>query len=197
MSLNLGNMWNNTRKNNVRLNTNVGRISRPNKITIPKPVSFKSSTKNKPGTKSFWGQPTWLLFHSLAEKVDETKYANHYKVVWEFIKNICGGLPCPYCQSHALGYVSRISLRDVNTKEKLKKVLFDFHNSVNTRTGRSKESTRILEKYKSANLKKILELFINRFFVSYIGTRQFNDWYKNQLKERTYTFWKFYTKNLI
>ena len=83
------------------------------------------------------------------------------------------------------------------TKEKLKKVLFDFHNSVNIRSGHSKESIIILEKYKRANLKKILELFINRFFVSYIGTRQFNDWYKNQLKEKTYTFWNFYTKNLI
>ena len=141
--------------------------------------------------------PTWLLFHSLAEKADEKKYSIHYKVVWEFIKDICAGLPCPYCQSHAVGYVNRIPLHNVNTKEKLKKVLFDFHNSVNIRSGHSKENMSILEKYKSANLKKILELFINRFFVSYIGTRQFNDWYKNQLKEKTYTFWNFYIKNLI
>lgn len=197
MSLNLGNMWNNSRKNNVRLNTNIHRINRPNKITIPNTVTTKPNISNKPGTKSFWGMPTWLLFHALAEKADEKKYAIHYKIFWEFIKDICGGLPCPYCQSHAVGYVSRIPLHNINTKEKLKMVLYDFHNSVNVRTGKSKESTSILEKYKSANLKKILELFINRFFVSYIGTRQFTDWYKNQLKEKTHTFWKFYSKNLI
>ena len=197
MSLNLGNMWNKSRKNKVILNTNIRKASKPNKIIIPKPTSFTSNNINKPGTKSFWGMPTWLLFHALAEKANEKKYAIHYKVVWEFIKDICGGLPCPYCQSHAIGYVSRIPLHNVNTKEKLKKVLFDFHNSVNIRSGHSRESISILEKYKSANLKKILELFIKRFFVSYIGTRQFNDWYKNQLKEKTYKFWDFYLKNLI
>ena len=197
MSLNLGNMWNRPKKNNVILNTNSRRRNKSNNITIPKPVGFKSNNTNKPGTKSFWGMPTWLLFHSLAEKADEKKYAIHYKVVWDFIKVICSGLPCPYCQAHAVGYTSRIPLYQVNTKEKLKKVLFDFHNAVNIRSGHSKESTSILEKYKSANLKKILELFMKRFFVSYIGTRQFNDWHKNQLREKTYIFWKFYTKNLI
>ena len=190
-------MWNRPKKNNVILNTNSRRRNKSNNITIPKPVGFKSNNTNKPGTKSFWGMPTWVLFHSLAEKADEKKYAIHYKVVWDFIKIICGGLPCPYCQSHAVGYTNRIPLYQVNTKEKLKKVLFDFHNSVNIRSGHSKESTSILEKYKSANLKKILELFMKRFFVSYIGTRQFNDWHKNQLREKTHIFWKFYTKNLI
>lgn len=197
MSFNLGNMWNRSRKNNVSLNTNLDKRKKKNKIFTPKTVNFKNKNSGKPGTKSFWGLPTWLLFHSLAEKVDEKKYAIHYKVLWKFIKDICSGLPCPYCQSHAVNYTNRISLNDVNTKEKLKKVLFDFHNNVNVRIGKSKEIISVQEKYKRANLSKILELFRNRFFVSYIGTRRFDDWHKNQLKERLNTFWSFYIKNLI
>ena len=50
------------------------------------------------------------------------------------------------------------------------------------------ENTSVLEKYKNANIYKILEFFMNRFFVSYIGTSHFNDWLKNQLKEKTKTF---------
>ena len=53
MSLNLGNMWNSSKKNNVRLYTNARKISKPNKITIPKPVSFNRKHTNKPGTKGF------------------------------------------------------------------------------------------------------------------------------------------------
>jgi len=197
MSLNLGNMWNRSRKNNVSLNTTLNKRKKGNKISIPKTVNFKNKNSGKMGTKSFWGLPTWLLFHSLAEKVDKEKYTTHYKVLWDFIKDICSGLPCPYCQAHASNYINRISLKDVNTKEKLKKVLFDFHNNVNVRIGKSKETISVLEKYKSANLRKILELFKNRFFVSYIGNRRFDDWFKNQLKDRTNTFWNFYIKNLI
>ena len=28
------------------------------------------------GTKAFWGTPTWYLFHSLAEKVNEQNIKN-------------------------------------------------------------------------------------------------------------------------
>ena len=110
---------------------------------------------------------------------------------------MCNGLPCPYCKQHASNYVRGIPLTSINTKEKLKQTLFTFHNDVNIRTGKSSMDTRILEKYKSSNINKILELFMSRFFVSYIGTRQFNDWLKNQLKEKTKTFWNFYVKNVL
>ena len=150
MYLNVGNMWT-VRKKNTSTNNNrqVNKFIQ-NKLVIPKNINKK---ENIMGTKSFWGTPTWLLFHSLAEQI--------------------------------------------NTKEKLINTLFVFHNDVNVKTGKSKSNNIVLYKYKSANLNKILELFMNRFFVSYIGNRQFNDWLKNKTKEKTQIFWNFYIKNLL
>ena len=90
------------------------------------------------GTKAFWGTPTWYLFHSLAEKVNEEKYKKHYMIVWNFIKEICNALPCPYCKAHATNYVNGISILNINTKQKLITTLFNFHNDVNVRTGKMK-----------------------------------------------------------
>jgi len=196
MSFNLGNMWSKSKKNNGikkeknKYNKSKGML----KIQNNKLLVKKSS--GKMGTKGFWGNPTWILFHSLAEIMNGEKYKLHYDKVWIFIKDICGGLPCPYCRKGALTYVSKISIVDINTKDKLKKVLFNFHNYVNMKTGKEVQSINILEKYKNANLNKILEFFMNRFFVSYIGTRQFNDWYKNKLRDKTKIFWNFYIKNV-
>ena len=200
MSLNFGNMWTHTKKNNLTINRTQNHNQKflQNRIRVNNkaPVAVKKPNK-KMGTRGFWGEPTWLLFHSLAEKANSEKYEKHYLIVWNFIKEVCDGLPCPFCKQHASNYVKRVPLTSINTKEKLKQTLFAFHNDVNLRTGKSSLDTRVLEKYKSANIHKILELFMSRFFVSYIGTRQFNDWLKNQLKEKTKTFWKFYVKNVL
>ena len=203
MSLNFGNMWTNTKKNNSNINSNTS--NHPirnqkflqNRIKINKPTNHVVKKENVMGTKGYWGEPTWLLFHSLAEKANPEKYKKHYIVVWNFIKEVCNGLPCPYCKQHATNYVSRIPVYHVNTKEKLKETLYNFHNDVNRRTGKISLHTSVLEKYKRSNINKILEIFMSRFFVSYIGTRHFNDWLKNQLKEKTKTFWNFYVKNVL
>ena len=118
-------------------------------------------------------------------------------VVWNFIKEICASLPCPYCKQHAVSYVNSISISEINTKNKLINRLFVFHNDVNVKTGKPKKNDVVLYKYKSANLNKILELFKSRFFVSYIGRRHFDDWIKSKTKESTIQFWNFYVKNLL
>tara|TARA_B000000475_G_C15999637_1_gene448417 strand:- start:2042 stop:2635 length:594 start_codon:yes stop_codon:yes gene_type:complete len=197
MSFNLGNMWSKSKKNNY-----IGIVKKQQNnfrgmVKVNKNTRLLTKSSGKMGTKGFWGKPTWILFHSLAEKANDEKYKVHYNELWDFIRNICGGLPCPYCRADASKYINNIPLSSVNTKDKLKKVLFDFHNYVNIKTGKSVENINILEKYKNANLKKILEFFIARFFVSYIGSRHFNDWYNNKLKERTYVFWRFYIENIL
>ena len=201
MSLNFGNMWSHTKKNNSNVNRNniQNRNQKflQNRIKINNTGPIVKASINKRGTKGYWGQPTWFLFHCLAEKANPVKYEKHYLVVWNFIKEVCNGLPCPYCKQHASNYVRGIPLTSINTKEKLKQTLFTFHNDVNIRTGKSSVDTRILEQYKRSNINKILELFMSHFFVSYIGTRHFNDWLKNQLKEKTKTFWNFYVKNVL
>jgi hypothetical protein len=108
--------------------------------------------------------------------------------VWDFIKKICKTLPCPYCQKHANAYIGKIAIHQINTKDKLKTVLFNFHNSVNIRIGKKAENISILTKYNNANIKAIFDLFEQRFFHSYVGTRNFNDWIKNGVKKEYYAF---------
>ena len=193
MSFNIGNMW--SQKKNQSSNHKISNLKKYNqrkRVIPPKPRN-----KNEMGTKAFWGTPTWLLFHSLAENVNEEKYKIHYLVVWNFIKEICSSLPCPYCKEHAVNYISKVHISNINTKEKLIKTLFDFHNDVNSKTGKGVMNIGVLQKYKSANLNKILELFKSRFFVSYIGRRHFDDWIKNKTKDSTEKFWIFYVRNML
>ena len=67
--------------------------------------------------------------------------------------------------------------------------MFDFHNFVNTRTGKKRENRTMLQKYKKANIKAIFDLFEVRFFHSYIGRRNFDDWIKNDFKTKYYNFY--------
>jgi len=104
-------------------------------------------------------------------------------IVWEFIKKCCNTLPCPFCRSHAISFVKGVSINRISTKKGLKDTLYQFHNVANNNSGKGTAPINVLEKYNRANIKQIFDLFENRFFRSYIGTRQFNDWQKNEFKK--------------
>ena len=106
-----------------------------------------------------WGTPTWYFFHTLAEKIKENEYDGIKKDVLLHIKNICSVLPCPDCRDHAVNFMKRINIGHVNTKEQLKQMLCEFHNSVNARTGSPQYSVDGLELYKRANFSKIFAYF--------------------------------------
>ena len=201
--MNLGNMWSNYPKNKV---INVNKKNNNNNVfqnifasntqpnykynpVAPKQNIIPGFTSNHRGidSKKYWGEPTWYLFHTIASRIDENFYKNNYQMIWNFIKDTCSTLPCPYCRLHASNYVSKIRLNNVNTKEKLIDVLFTFHNTVNRNTGKTIFKKEELIKYKHANVTKIFNLFQVRFFKSYFITREFNDWnklkYKNKLLE--------------
>tara|TARA_Y100000591_G_scaffold271775_1_gene247046 strand:- start:6915 stop:7568 length:654 start_codon:yes stop_codon:yes gene_type:complete len=198
--MNLGNIWtnfnnknvNNTQKNKYAKNTSSNNVFQnifTSKTGINKAHTALNSTtitntgfshfkKNKKNNKKYWGTPTWYMFHSIASKIDEQYYKINYIKVWNFIKDTCATLPCPYCRQHAIRYVNKITTNEINTKEKLKHVLFNFHNNVNKRNHRSLFLVKDLKKYDYANLNKIFSLFEARFFKSYYSTREFQDWAK-------------------
>jgi len=193
-SMNLGSMWN----NNLKKNTTKFRNNNKNQI-FNSIKNSKEITKNKkqnvnkkvmPDSRSYWGNPTWTLFHTIAEKINNSYYINNYMIVWGFIKDVCNHLPCPFCKNHAVKYVNLINMNDIKTKEGLKKVLFEFHNYVNRNSNKKTEDISILNRYKNANVSVVFPYFEQRFFRSYIGTRQFNDWINNALKERYKEFCK-------
>ena len=183
--MNLGTIWSNS--GSFKHNSN--RVQKMNNVVAPPPPPRPVATNqglnvNNRATRSFWGSATWFFFHTIACRINSNYYSQNYEYVWNFIKRICFTLPCPHCQQHATNYVKNVDVRLINTKEKLIKFLFDFHNSVNSRTGKKVENKSILEKYKSANIKKIFDFFEQRFFFSYIGRRQFDDWIKNEVKKQ-------------
>lgn len=182
MSMNLGSIW----TNNVN-------IKPATTVITPKVFNNFDSLKHQRGTnrssRAYWGTPTWFLFHTIAERINPTWYKNNYVYVWEFIKNVCNTLPCPLCQAHAIVYVNSINIIQLSTKEGLQHVLFNFHNTANRHSGATHQPMGVLKKYKRANIKVVFDHFENRFFHSYIGSRQFNDWKKNELKIKYYNFY--------
>tara|TARA_B100000902_G_scaffold162469_1_gene157781 strand:+ start:1202 stop:1789 length:588 start_codon:yes stop_codon:yes gene_type:complete len=187
--MNLGTIWSNS--GSFKQNSNT-KMNLPRVVNTRPPPSTPSNTNlnvNKKSTRSFWGSATWFFFHTISCRINNDYYAQNYLYVWNFIKRICNTLPCPYCQQHASNYTKNVNMNQINTKEKLKKFLFDFHNSVNSRTGKKVENISILQKYQSANIKKIFDFFEQRFFYSYIGRRQFDDWIKNEVKTEYYKFY--------
>ena len=177
--MNLGTIWSN--KPRPPFNQQIQKIS----------VNETKNTKrhvNQASTKSFWGSSVWFLFHTISCRIDNNFYLSNYQYIWGFIKKICYNLPCPLCTKHAIEYINRISINQINTKDKLKNVLFAFHNSVNSRTGKSNASRDVLTKYNRANIKQIFDLFEERYFYSYIGRRHFDDWRKNEIRKEFHTF---------
>ena len=72
------------------------------------------------------GESQLYLFHSIAARINNHFYCENYKEIWDFIKQCCSMLPCPYCRNHAVFYTNQIKLNDVNKKEKLIRVCLIF-----------------------------------------------------------------------
>jgi len=94
------------------------------------PPSYRNNEK---GMK--WGPPTWLFLHTLAEKVKDAHFSKLRNDLLKNVFNICTNLPCPECSMHAKIYLNNINFNAIQTKSQFKKMLWEFHNSVNRRKG--------------------------------------------------------------
>ena len=118
---------------------------------------------------NLWGQPTWILFHTLAEKIKDECYLNIAPELVTFICRICFLLPCPDCQEHATHYW-RITRYNLSTKESLKDFLFTFHNEVNKRKNYPILNSDILSQYSNKKLSQVYNEFVS-IFLSRTTTR--------------------------
>ena len=73
---------------------------------------------------SQWGPPTWIFFHTLAEKIKDDQYNVIGKQVIYYIIQICNNLPCPECSVHAKQFWSKVNVDKVNTKTDLINLCF-------------------------------------------------------------------------
>jgi hypothetical protein len=107
-----------------------------------------------------WAVPTWVFFHTIAEKINEGFLKNNAANVLIFIKLVCNNLPCPDCREHASHYLSSVKPRHIDTKEKLKDLFFTFHNDINGRLRKPIFQKKNLAKFKNGRLDVIYRLFI-------------------------------------
>ena len=111
-----------------------------------------------------WGEPTWTLFHTLAQKIDENHFSQLSKELFDLIKTICHTLPCPDCAMHASQYVTRVNWSGIRTKRDLIAVLWEFHNEVNKRKGYAVFPFEKLEgAYGGRNTVEVIRVFMYHY----------------------------------
>ena len=115
-------------------------------------------------SKMKWGEPTWFLFHVLAEKVKEESFLEIRSELLNKIYAICNNLPCPICAKHATDYMNNVNFMTIQSKDALRDLLFNFHNEVN----KNKKyplfpRNRLEEKYKMAVTVNIITNFMKFF----------------------------------
>tara|TARA_Y100001970_G_scaffold291041_1_gene426827 strand:- start:3101 stop:3562 length:462 start_codon:yes stop_codon:yes gene_type:complete len=119
---------------------------------------------------ALWGNATWILFHTFAEKVNEHFYQQHYPVCLNMFKKICQYLPCPVCCEHATAYLKYIKPQHVNTKAKLQHMFYTFHNEVNRRIRTPLYPKENLILYREKTMNSVLHNFVQTYAKKYNST---------------------------
>ena len=146
-----------------------------------------------------WGVSTWHLLHYIAEKISDEFYINNKNEIINMVKTICYNLPCPDCAGHAKYYLNSLNSNLFVNKEEFKKVLYNFHNTVNKSLSKPLFHYSKLKIYKKYNLGIILNNF-SLFYGKRYGNslqlslqsnqltrrnivKQVNLWFKLNMKE--------------
>ncbi len=160
----------------------INRASMPVRAPAPRPAPV--ATIPEPIHKKLkWGEPTWFLFHTLAEKIKDEHFVQMRDDILNKITTICMNLPCPDCASHAAKYINGINFNTIQTKQDLKMMLFRFHNAVNVRKNMAiYPLDQLDEKYSRANTVKIIENFMFYFQDKHFSVRMIaNDFHRARL----------------
>ena len=135
-----------------------------------------------------WGNITWYLFHTLAEKVNSEKFNEIKPTILYFIQDTCRNLPCPVCAAHAQSFLKLSKLELVKTKEDLIDFLRQFHNLINSNTGKEIVSKEfVITKYKTANLLRIINNFLQVYSHSY-GNFEINSFLRSNERRKFVRF---------
>jgi hypothetical protein len=137
-----------------------------------------------------WGQPTWLLLHTLAEKVREESFPIIRKELLNNILSICTNLPCPTCASHAVDYLNNIKLNTIVTKQNLKDMLYKFHNKVNEdKKYEQFDYNELDSKYSTAITNNVIHNFMYYYGQKYITNRLSADGFHRKLVMQNLSLW--------
>ena len=156
-----------------------------NNMTPPKNITSTQPEIN-PQKKMKWGQPTWFLFHTIAEKIKPDEFHYIRLELLNIISIICNNLPCPDCANHASEYMNKINKNTIRTKQDLKLMLFQFHNVVNQKKNFPLFSIDELDsKYSNANTINIIQNFMYHFQDKHHSLRMIaNDIHRSRISEQ-------------
>jgi len=156
-----------TKKNRGAFKNQQMRFVRTNNQLVRKPSPVKSNEQQVVENKNLyiWGKSTWYLFHTLAEKIKDEYFLQKRKEILDLIFLICKNLPCPICSDHAKEYLNSINFNNIQTKQSLKRMLFDFHNSVNAKKGYPIFNITELNIYEGAIISNIIQYFLNNYIM--------------------------------
>lgn len=151
-----------------------------NVVEQPAPADTTKPKKMK------WGEPTWYLFHALAEKVKEERFQAIRGELLNTIYVICKNLPCPLCANHATQYMNAINFNTIQTKKDLIDLLWNFHNEVNKKKNFPVfPYEQLSEKYSRANLINIIQVFMVHFKDKHASLRMIaDDMYRQQISAK-------------
>ena len=151
-----------------------------NVVEQPAPTDTTKPKKMK------WGEPTWYLFHALAEKVKEERFQAIRGELLNTIYVICKNLPCPLCANHATQYMNAINFNTIQTKQDLIDLLWKFHNEVNKKKNFPVfPFEQLSEKYSRANLINIIQVFMVHFKDKHASLRMIaDDMYRQQISTK-------------
>lgn len=119
----------------------------------------------EPKKKSMkWGEPTWFMFHTLAEKVKPEYFSMIREEFINIIVTICSNLPCPDCARHAKQYMNGVNFNTIRTKDDFRILFHRFHNEINAKKGFPIfPFDQLSEKYSKANTVNIIHYFMMHF----------------------------------
>ena len=136
-----------------------------------------------------WWTYTWILFHTLAEKIKEEEFENEKENLIKYIRNICDVLPCPDCSSHATHLLKYYDYKFIKNKNDFKNFLFEFHNIVNKKRQINQQKTDILKIYEKAIFYKVLYSWKNVFNVNGVNSRMLTEnMRRNRVKKDFITY---------
>ena len=140
----------------------------PSKVLVVKSQTYEEKVAAiQNGKKMKWGEPFWILFHVLAEKIKESEFPRLRESLLNLIFTICSNLPCPDCTNHSIQYLNGINFNTIRTKEDFKMMMYNFHNAVNRRKDYPIFPKEGLEKYSRGNVIPIIENFMQFFLINH------------------------------
>jgi uncharacterized protein YozE (UPF0346 family) len=96
---------------------------------------------SKAVTKSTWGRPLWFSLHYGAINYPKTADNSMKNMMVGYIRGLPLMIPCDICKNHAYEYVSKFSDQQLmeisSSNESLFRFFWQFHNNVNSQTGKS------------------------------------------------------------